>query len=95
MNKKEDPCYIEGARNEADAGEPIPLLLNGNPAEVFRALAAAAGEDADPGRLDEFVAHCQATVERRTIDVEFPMGECDPADPREVTSQWPSDMTRH
>lgn len=60
MNKKEDPCYIEGARNEADAGEPTPLLLNGNPAEVFRALAAAAGEDVDPGRLNEFAAYCDA-----------------------------------
>lgn len=66
-----------------------------SPAELLREVAARHGIDVDHDRADEFAAYCDAPVKFVEIDMEFPMGECGPADPREVTSQWPSDMTRH
>lgn len=94
MTKKTDPYRIKAARNDAEEGEPIPLELSGNPAEVFRALAVAAGEPVNHAWIDAWADYCDAPVEHVHIDVEFEMGECKP-DPHEVTSRWPDDLTRH
>lgn len=95
MTKKPDPYHIKDARNDAEEGEPIPLELSCSPADALRAFAASAGEPVDQASIDEFTAYCNAPVEFRVIDMELPMGECGSPDPRNVTSRWPGDMTRH
>lgn len=95
MTKKTDPYRIKAARNDAEEGEPIPLDLSGNPAGALRALAVAAGEPVDQTSIDAFADYCDAPVERVQTALEGEIGECDPPDPREVTSRWPDDMTRH
>ena len=64
MTKKPDPYHIKAARNDAEAGEPIPLELSGNPAEVFRDLAAAAGEPVDQASIDAWADYCDAPASR-------------------------------